>query len=154
MTFGAIIATLFWTELRIFQWRHMWIFWVVLGVTIFLLLLVYFVKSLGWIVPINYIIFILVTLGEIYIGSCIASFSDQWSVFFAMSLAVSSTLGLILYALYARSDYTYVGGLTISFLFMVPLIVLYLIFFTGRYLLIILTVVALIVFSLYMITNV
>jgi hypothetical protein len=132
----------------------MWIFWVVLGVTLSLLIIVQFFKSLGRIVPINYIIWILVTIGEIYIASCIASFSDQWSVFFAMSLVTACVMGLLAYSIFAYEDYSLGIGLISALAFMIPLIVILLIFFTNRYLLIILTVVALIVFSIYFIINV
>ena len=76
MTYGATIATLFWTDLRDFQRRNMWIFWLFFGVTLFSLVIVSVFKNLGRIVPINYLFFLIVTCGMIYMAAAIASFSD------------------------------------------------------------------------------
>ena len=113
-----------------------------------------FFKNLGRISPIKEICYLIVTCGLLYMGSSFGSFSDQWSVFFSMSLITASMLGLIIYGYFAYTDFTFTLSLVWSIVPMIPLIVIFLVFFTRRYLLIILTVVALIAFTFYMVANI
>jgi protein lifeguard len=67
-------------------------------------------KKLARKVPINYILMFAFVFAESYIVSFICSNSDPYTVLVAAVMTLGLTIGLTVYALTTKTDFTYSGG--------------------------------------------
>ena len=93
-----------------FQSTNLWLFWTSLGVTAFLLILIFFCKKLARKVPWNYFLLFFFTLTEAYLISAIcAAYSrdgqTSW-VIISAGMTAGVTVSVTLYAMVTKTDFT------------------------------------------------
>ena len=107
-----------------FQIRNMWLLWLAIGLGIFLMLLIFCVRKIARTVPINYIFLTLFTIVEAYLVSALCAVAAKtgnahWLIISA-SMTAGVTIGLTLYAMFTKRDFTVMYGM----MFALPFILL------------------------------
>jgi FtsH-binding integral membrane protein len=97
-------------SVREFYQTNVAIFWVCLGISIFLIMPLICCQSVARTVPTNYIFLTLWTLCESYMVATCCSFYSPDVVITAASLTCAITLGLTFYAFTTKTDFTFMGG--------------------------------------------
>ena len=98
-------------SVRYFYQSNIIIFWLCLGLTIFLIFPLICCKSVSRSVPINYIFLSLWTICEAYMIATCCSFYSPEIVIAATSITCAMTISLTLYACTTKTDFTVCGGL-------------------------------------------
>ena len=84
--------------------------------------------------PLNYILLFAFTLTESIIVGCIASAYDPSTVFIAIMLTASMVIGLTVYALYTKTDFTILGGMMFALVMILMAASILAIFIRNRWL--------------------
>ena len=129
----------------------MWFFYTCLVVNIILLYVLIYVRSASRKVPTNYILLGIFTGTEAYMVSCITAYTDPESVFIAALLTAAIVVALTIYAFTTKTDFTICGGLLFTALMALFIGGLLALIFRSRYLTILISVLSVIVFSIYLI---
>ena len=118
-----------------FQTRNQWLMYVAIGLQLFLLILIFCVKKIARKVPLNYIMLSLFTLVEAYLLSSICAVASRngHASWVAISAAMTAgvTIGLTLYAMFTKRDFTKMYGFISAFPFI--LLILFLSIWVFRF---------------------
>ena len=91
--------------------QNTWLFLLALGLNILIVIPLICFSSISRKVPINYILLLIWTSSESYMVSVACSFYDPKIILSAAGLTLTATIGLTLYAIYTKTDFTFLGGL-------------------------------------------
>lgn len=86
-------------------------FYVLIGVSIVLLYTLACYTSVARKVPINFILLAIFTLAEAYLVSYIASQTSAIITLMAVSLTAAVVISLTIYAMFTKTDFTFLGGI-------------------------------------------
>ena len=151
ITFSFVFLSLEIKSLQLFLTYHFWIY--IINVIIPFIILIYFTvkPKKAKQVPINYILLFIFCFSEGYtIARFVIGFKKQ-SVYFTLILTLIAVLALSLYAYKTKKNFTLLGGSLFISLMIILLGSIINIFFRIKLLNFILTVVAIILFSIYII---
>lgn len=129
----------------------MWFFWVCLVVNIILLYVLVYVRSASRKVPVNFVLLGIFTLTEAYLVSCITAYHDPETVFIAALLTAAIVVALTIYAFTTKTDFTICGGLLFTAVMALFVGSILAIIFRSRLLSILISVISVVVFSIYLI---
>ena len=104
-------ALTFISSIRTFYQTNIVIFWICLGLSIFLVIPIICCKSVSRKVPTNYILLSLWTFCESYMVATCCSFYQPEVVISAASMTFAVTFALTLYACTTKTDFTFLGGM-------------------------------------------
>ena len=132
--------------------RHPAVFYTSLVMQIVLTCALFCVRSLSRTVPINYILLFMFTMAESHLVSAICTLYDPQTVFMAASMTAALVVGLTLYAMTTKTDFTFMYSFGVSFLVCMLSMSLFLIFsaFNMR---IIYCAFGVLLFSIYLIAD-
>lgn len=102
-------------------------------------------------VPINYILLLLFTLGESYLVCVIASVYEVKIVLISAALTSAIVIGLTLYAIFTKTDFTSCGGILVVCLVALLIGGIIGIFWKNKWWHLALAVVGVIVFGIYLV---
>jgi FtsH-binding integral membrane protein len=102
------------------------------------------------VVPTNYVLLTAFTLSEAYLVSVICARYDAMTVLTAAFLTAAIVVGLTLYAVFTKTDFTTMGGMLLVFLIGFAFFGLFSVFF-GFYLRIVYCVLGVILFGFYLV---
>lgn len=111
ITFLVVLAVFLLPSLQAFQVENMWLVIVCAVISIISLYALGCFRKLARNVPWNYILLFVFTITESYIVSYIASKYSTSTVLIAAGLTTAMVVGLTLYAIYTKKDFTIMGGL-------------------------------------------
>lgn len=131
--------------------RNMWLFWLCLVVNIILLYVLIYIRTASRKVPVNYVLLGLFTLTEAYMVSCITAYADPDTVFIAAVLTAAIVVALTIYAFTTKNDFTICGGLLFTAVMGLFIGGILAAIFQSRLLNILISVLSVIVFSIYLI---
>jgi hypothetical protein len=131
-------------------------YYVLLGISCFVtfatMIPLFCCKSVSKSVPINYILLALFTLAQSYILFFVSACYAPEIVVTAIVLTAAVTIGLTVYAMTTKTDFTWCGGILFAFLFLfIAFLVLLWIFGTDKLTYKILCLVGVLLYSLYLI---
>lgn len=98
------------SSVREFYQKNLAIFWICLGISIFLIIPLICCQNVARSVPTNYIFLTLWTICEAYMVATCCSFYSPDIVITAASLTCAITIGLTFYAFTTKTDFTFMGG--------------------------------------------
>lgn len=155
LTFQLIITVImcgltFIDSVRLFYQTNVAIFWVCLGVSIFLIIPLICCRGVARTVPTNYIFLTLWTICEAYMVATCCSFYSPEIVITAASLTCAVTIALTAYACTTKTDFTFMGGILFVGCCLLLLLGLFSIIF-GSFLNTLYCVLGVFLFSLYLI---
>ena len=102
-------------------------------------------------VPTNYIILVIFTFTISYFVSAICSYSDPNAVFIAIGMTLAMTIGITIYCFYTKTDFTIKYGLLFSCSCILLVAILFSIFYSSRWSVIIIALIVDIIFAIYLI---
>ena len=108
-------------------------------------------KKVARTVPLNYICLFVFTLCESYVVSFVASMYDRDTVLIAACLTAAMTVGLTLYAVFTKTDFTTCGGILMVCCVCLIFGGILSIFFHSKILRLVLAVLGVIVFGIYLV---
>ena len=134
-----------------FQIENIWLFYVCLVISIICMYALGCYQKIARKVPLNYILLLVFTLCESYIVSFIASRYDRDTVLIAASLTAAMTIGLTLYAIFTKTDFTTCGGILMVCCVCLIFGGILSIFFHNKWLRLILAILGVILFGIYLV---
>lgn len=146
-----VIASCYSLNYRVFLHSHPTLIYFIFALTLAALYALACVRSLARTVPTNYILLLVFTLGESYLVSCTTSMYQPSSVLLAAVLTAAMVLALTVYACNTKTDFTVCGGalfVAVTLLFVASI---FEIFFPVPLLRLIISVISVLVFSIYLI---
>ena len=151
LTAAFVTASCFHDGYTRFVHENMWLFYVCMVVSIILMYVLIYVRTASRKVPLNYILLSLFTLCESYMVSCITAYYDPTSVFIAAVLTAAIVVALTIYACTTKTDFTVCGGLLFTCMMALFVASLLTIFFRNKILVIVISALSVILFSVYLI---
>lgn len=135
----------------LFQQTHTGIFWLsfILGFIIIIVLSCF--RNICRTVPINYILLFAFTVCESYMVSFVCSISDPEIVLMAAAMTAGVVIGLTIYAVTTKTDFTMLGGILFVFLSIMILFGIFLLFTDNDVVHIIYSCLGVFLFSIYLI---
>lgn len=101
-------------SVKVFMIESTGVFWLAICLSIILAIPILCFNSIARKVPLNYFLLFLWTLSEAYMVACVCSFYDGKTVILAAIATLIVTVSITVYALIAREDFTFLGGLLFS----------------------------------------
>ena len=132
-----------------FYKQHIYIFFICIVLSIFLIITLVCFQEVAKRVPTNYILLGLFTFCEAYMIATLCSFYAPNIVIMAGSMTAAITLGLTCYACTTKTDFTFLGGFLFCALILLFCLGIFSIFFPFLHTLY--CVIGVLVFSLYLI---
>lgn len=129
-------------------------YWLIIVAAVVMIITMYvliYIRAAARKVPINYLLLALFTLCEAYLVSSITAEYEPVSVFIAAALTASIVVALTIYACTTKTDFTICGGLLFTCLMALFVASFLSIFFYDRYLVIIISALSVVLFSVYLI---
>jgi FtsH-binding integral membrane protein len=150
-TFIFVLLAFTVPEFRVFQLKHQWLLWVCVSLTVILIYALVCYTSVARSVPLNYILLFIFTVAESYSVAFIASQYDAQTVVIAAGLTAAIVVGLTLYAIFTKTDFTVCGGILV--VCMIALIIggIIGIFIRNKWLHLVLSILGVIVFGIYLV---
>lgn len=154
LTCGFITGVWMMKDVKEYLKENIWVYFVALGLTIIILYAVVCFRSVGRTTPYNYIALVLFTLFESVMLATLTTFFTPMSVMLSAGLALLMFVTLVIVALLTKRSFKtaftlMIVGMILS-LAMIPL----LIFFTGRWVQIVVSVVMLVVAAFYVLYDI
>lgn len=113
ITFFFVLIAFLSDSFQQFQRDNVWLVIVCAVVTLITIYALACYRKIARSVPINYILLLVFTLAESYIVSYIASQYNVDTVLIAAGLTVGMVVGLTLYAIFTKTDFTKCGGILV-----------------------------------------
>lgn len=135
-------------NVKIFLFENQAIFWIISFLSIALAIPLLCFKSIARKVPINYIFLILWTLCESYLVACLCSIFTPKIVILAAVCTLGVTLGITIYAITTKNDFTFMGGLLFSGLSLIFMLTFLSFFFP--FMNVLLCILGVFIYSLYL----
>ncbi len=131
--------------------QNLWLVYVCAFLTIVLTYALVCYRKVARTVPINFILLFIFTLCESYIVAFITSMYEPQTVLIATALTAAIVIGLTLYAIFTKTDFTTCGGILVVCL--VALIVggIIGIFIKNKWFHLILSILGVILFGIYLV---
>ena len=150
-TFLFVLIAFLSPEFREFQQKTLWLMIVCMVLTIVLTYALGCYRSVARSVPLNYILLAIFTLAESYLVSFIASKYEPETVLIAAGLTCAITVGLTLYAIFTKTDFTTCGGILVVCVIALLIGSIIAIFIKSKILNLILAVLGTIIFGIYLV---
>jgi FtsH-binding integral membrane protein len=107
---AALVCLALVDSVRLFIHNNIFIFYICIGLSVFIAIPLICCRSVARKVPTNYILLTVWTLCESYMVATCASFYDVKTVVIAAIMTAGVTIALSLYACTTKTDFTYCGG--------------------------------------------
>jgi FtsH-binding integral membrane protein len=130
---------------------HIWTVIVAIVVNLCMIYALGCYQSLARTVPINFILLAIFTVTEAYMVSFISSVYSPQTVFIAAALTAGVVVALTVYACWTKTDFTICGGLLFICLFVFLIVCVLSFFFQSRWVTLVLSSIAVILFGIYLI---
>ncbi|KAG8544269.1 hypothetical protein GDO81_022810 [Engystomops pustulosus] len=117
ITFGLVFMFTFWQTLRMWTWENPYLTYALIPATFILVLVLACCNQARRKVPLNYILLGIFTVFEGCLLGCLAALFDADAVMWATGATILVTLGLTIFALQTKWDFTMMsGGLLVALL--------------------------------------
>lgn len=113
VTFGFVALSFFIPKFAAFQQTNWWLVIVLTVVAIALTYTMVCYRSIGRMIPLNFLILIGFNLCESYIVSCATTFYQGEAIMLAVGITIALVIALTIYALCTKSDFTSCWGIMI-----------------------------------------
>ena len=151
LTAGFVILSTSLKSYRTFVAENLWLLIVCLIVNLTIFYVMIYVRAASRKVPVNYILLTIFTLTECYLVSSITAFYQPKTVLIAAVLTAVMSIALTAYAWFTKTDLTILGGFLFCGFVCLMFGFILLFFFPSRIFSIVISVLCVILFSIYLV---